>query len=485
MILRLLTALWLTAGIALAETPFPLISGDQPLGLDTLVAIGFANSPSLKQTTLDTKLNTIGKMNAVGNFLPSVSLGMTFSQTHFRTTTYTKPDGSVGTYPIAPQYFTDYHVVWADTGADSSLSNPHLQRYTYRISDGTPILEGDSRNSSIFLSLSETIFEGGRRYFLYRLANTQADIYSLNVVQAKKSLASGIAQQVMLVLTQEKLLDLNKKLRDQQKDAFDLAKARFDVGAVTELDVLQAEILLNSAENNVTTTQRDLQAQREALNQLLGIDLRSNFPIAEAGPVSPYTFDIDQLVTEAYGNRTDLQVAGLSVQRSQHNVNLNKSDYMPVITLGGQFSRSEQSGKQNDWTLSPRNRNNSVSLSLRWNLFDGFTREYTLQTQRIARDKTIEQERQLRLSVAKDVRDAYYNLEKVYDQLRITNRNRDLAERTLNLERERYRLGAASALDLRDAQVTYAKAETDNLQKTLESQSSLIALELAVGKNLR
>jgi outer membrane protein len=484
MILRILTALLLTACIALAETPFPLINSDQPLGLDTLVAIGFANSPSLKQTTLDTKLNTIGKMNAVGNFLPSVSLGMTFSQTHYRTTTYMKPDGSVGTYPIAPQQYTDYQVVWADTGADGSLSNPHLQQYTYS-SVGTPILEGDSRNSSIYLSLSETIFEGGRRYFLYRLAHTQANINSLNVVEAKKSLAGGIAQQVMLVNTQEKLLDLNKKLRDQQKDAYDLAKARFDVGAVTELDVLQAEILLNTAENNVTTAERDLQAQRETLNQTLGIDLRSSFPIAEAGPISPYTFDIDQLVTEAYRNRTDLQVAGLSVDRSQYNVNMNKSDYLPVISLGAQFSRSEQSGKQTDWTLSPRNRNNAYSLSLRWNLFDGFTREYNVQTQRVARDKIIEQERQLQLSVAKDVRDAYYNLEKVYDQLRITNRNRDLAERTLNLERERYRLGAASALDLRDAQVTYAKAETDNLQKILESQSSLIALELAVGKSLR
>jgi outer membrane protein len=479
MILRILTALSLIACIALAETPFPLINSDQPLGLDTLVAIGFANNPSLKQTTLDTKLNTIGKMNAVGNFLPSVSLGMTFSQQHYRTKTYTRLDGSVGTYPT--QQFTDYQIAW-DTSATGALTNPRLEQ---SIVQGTPIPEGDSRNSSIYLSLSETLFEGGRRYFLYRLATTQANINSLNVVEAKKSLAGGIAQQVMLVNTQEKLLDLNKKLRDQQKDAYDLAKARYDVGAVTELDVLQAEILLNTAENNVTTAERDLQAQREALNQTLGIDLRSKFLIAEAGPVSPYTFDIDQLVTEAYGNRTDLQVAGLTVQRSQHNVNMNKSDYLPVISLGAQFSRSEQSGKQTDWTLSPRNRNNSYSLNLRWNLFDGFTREYNLQTQRVARDKTIEQERQLQLSVAKDVRDAYYNLEKVYDQLRITNRNRDLAERTLNLERERYRLGAASALDLRDAQVTYAKAETDNLQKILESQSSLIALELAVGKSLR
>jgi outer membrane protein TolC len=76
-------------------------------------------------------------------------------------------------------------------------------------------------------------------------------------------------------------------------------------------------------------------------------------------------------------------------------------------------------------------------------------------------------------------------LNNVFNQLQITTRNRELAERQLNLERERYRLGATSALALRDAQVVYAQAETDHLQKMLEYQSSLIALELAVGRPVR
>ncbi len=83
------------------------------------------------------------------------------------------------------------------------------------------------------------------------------------------------------------------------------------------------------------------------------------------------------------------------------------------------------------------------------------------------------------------MRDAYYNLEKVFKESQITEQNRDLAERQLNLERERYRLGATSQLALRDAQFVYAQAETENLQKVLEYQSTLIALELAVGKPLR
>lgn len=473
----------LVAGTALAQTRFPVIRSETPLSLDSLISLGVQYNPGVRQTTLDTKLNRIGRLNAVGNFLPSVSVGASFSQSHDRRPTYTNPDGSISSYPINPVISTNYVVQW-EMMADSTLSNPKLVQVNDTI-PGTGVPVSDNRSSNWSLSLSESIFEGGRRISLYRLAKTQEQINNLSVLDQKKALAAQIAQQAVLVLTQEKLLDLDKKLRDQRKDAYDLAKARFEVGAVTELDVLQAQIELGTAENTITSAERDLQALREGLNQLLGISLESRYPIESMGEVSPFEFDINHLVADAYANRTDFTIAELTVKRSNQNLNVYRSEYLPTASLTYQYSRSQQSGKNEDWTLDPKNENSYYGLSLRWNLFDGFSREYNLTTQKIARDKAIESERQMRLQLERDVRDAYYNLEKVYNQLQITARNRDLAERTLNLERERYRLGATSSLGLRDAQVTYAQAETEHLQKTLEYHSSLIALELAVGKRLR
>ncbi len=460
------------AGTALAQPPFPTINSTTPLSMDSLVALGFQYSPAFRQTALDTRLNSIGRLNAIGNFLPTIGVGMSFSQTHYRNPTFTNPDGSVSTYPIT---FEENYVQWDSAGL------PHLATRT--VTQEVP--EGDSRSSSMYLSIDESLFEGGRRYFLYRVARAQEEINNLSVVDGQKSLTRRIAQQVMVVLTQEQLLVLNQRLLDQRKDALALAKARFDVGAVTELDVLQAEIKVGSAENAVTSVEQAVQGQQEVLNELLGIDIKSRFPMPAAEAITPLEFNIDSLVTSAYTNRTDLAIADLTVKRATHTINIGKADYLPSVSLGMQISRSEQSGKRENWTVTPRNENTSYALSLRWNLFNGFTREYNIATQRVARDRAMENLRQLRLSVDRAVRDAYYNLNNVFNQLQITTRNRELAERQLNLERERYRLGATSALALRDAQVVYARAETDHLQKMLEYQSSVIALELAVGRPIR
>jgi outer membrane protein len=312
----------------------------------------------------------------------------------------------------------------------------------------------------------------------------QENINNTNVENARKNLAAQIAEQVMVVQTQEQLVALDKRLRDQRKDALDLAQARFTVGAVTELDVMQAEIDLNTAENTLSSAGRALESQREGLNQIIGIDLRSTYPLEQAQSLSPYQFNVDSLVDVAYASRSDLRVANLTSQRTAQSLKMQYSNYLPTLSLSAQFSRSEASGTHVGWTLSPRNVNNRYGLNLSWNIFDGFTREYNIEQQRVAQAQAKESERQLQLSVAKDVHNAYFNLVNTFNQIQLTSRNRDLAERRLNLERERYRLGAASQLDLRDAEVTYAQAETSNLQTVLSYQSSVIALELAVGRPL-
>ncbi len=456
-----------------AEDRLTRIDSQSPLSLDSLVSIGLQNNPQVRQSELGLRLNRIGDLAAIGRFLPTISLGLNFSESQFENRTFVNPDGSVSSLPVT---FEDVIIVF-----DDSAQTFRLDTVTFTQNPS----EGKSRSSSWNVNANLSLFEGGQRIFLYRIAQAQKKINTLSVEEAHKTLTRNVAQQVVGVLTLEKVVALNNRLRDQRKDAHDLAKARFEVGAVTELDVLQAEIELGTAENAIASAERELEKQREVLNQTLGIDLESRFPIAEAVEFSPYQFELDNMIDQAWQNRTDLEIAVLQSKQARDNVGYSKGAYLPRVSIGASRSASEQSGADQSFTLDPRNRNTTYYMSLNWNIFDGFAREYDVASKKVSLSRARESERDLRLSVERSVREAFRNLETVYDQMQTTNRNRDLANRTLELERERYRLGATSALSLRDAQVTYERAETDHLQKELEYQSSLIALELAVGKAVR
>jgi outer membrane protein TolC len=471
---KLLLALLLCPAILQAAEPAnPRIISSVPLGLDSLRHIAQKYNPDVRKAALDTKINRIGKASAVGAFLPTVTVGLQFSENQYYSPTFLNPDGSVSTYPVS---YTDTVFYW---DADSQKVKTRIESYTREAE------QGKNRNSSMYLSLQETIFQGGQRLFELRQALKQADLNDANLLNAQKTLDQAVAEKMVLVLIAEKMVTLSQKLLEQRKDALELAKARFDVGTVTQLDVLQAEIDLGTAENDSSSAKRDLQASREGLNELLGIDLESSYPLEDIFVIGPLQYDLDNLVTAAYENRTDLRMAELSAGIANDAVGIVYGSYLPVVTTGVTFSRSEQSGASESFTLSPRSRNTSYSLSAHWPLFDGLSRERSVVSARISRDQAQEGLRALRLSIEKAVRDGYYNLQKVFEQSLITERNRDLAEKTLDLERERYRLGATSQLNLRSAQLTYAQAETQNLSKILEYHSQLIALELAVGKKLR
>ena len=469
----LLALLLCPAILCAAEAENPRIISSVPLGLDSLRHIARKYNPDVRKAALGTKINRIGKASAVGAFLPTVTVGLQFSENQYYYPTFLKPDGSVETYPIIR---TDTVAYW----------DANSQQWLARVDTSTlEAEEGKNRSSSMYLSLQETIFQGGQRLFELRQALKQADLNDATLLNTQKGLDQAVAEKMVLVLIAEEMVTLSQKLLQQRKDALELARARFEVGSVTQLDVLQAEIDVGTAENDSSSAKRDLQASREGLNELLGIDLESSYLLEDISVIGPLQYDLGALVTAAYDNRTDLRMAELSAGIANDAVGIVYGSYLPVVTAGVTFSRSEQSGASESFTLSPRSRNTSYSLSAYWPLFNGLTRERSVVSARIARDQARESQRALRLSIEKAVRDGYYNLQKVFEQSLITERNRALAEKTLELERERYRLGATSQLNLRSAQLTYAQAETQNLSKILEYHSQLIALELAVGKRLR
>jgi len=69
--------------------------------------------------------------------------------------------------------------------------------------------------------------------------------------------------------------------------------------------------------------------------------------------------------------------------------------------------------------------------------------------------------------------------------VRLEERNRALAAEQLRLAQERYRVGAASFLELSDAETIRARADRAHLAAVYAFHEALAALEAAVGRRLR
>ncbi len=470
-----------STGLAAPEAEeTPLISVSHSLSPDDLYEIALRNNPDHQKNLQNASLAGSNMRSALGTLLPSVDVGFSISQNDFYNPTYIESDGSVSQYPLEVEEYVMMEYVESSTGVKWLALNPD-STVTRTIS----IPDDETRSSRGWISIQETINLGGQQYFNIKNAKISNRIDNLAVNSSELNLYFSVRQNYYNVLAYRRFLDLAHRVLEQRTEQLRLAQARYDVGSVTELDVLQAEIDVGNQENAVIEAENNVKMAVEALNAIIGVDLDSEYELVDEFNLFSPEYDLGELTREAVISRPDyLQYVEME-RYNKNSVNIQRGQFLPNLTASLSHTRSENSGTNVAFTTNPRNRNTSLGLTLSWNLFSGFSDASNYQTSRVALNNARHDRKQQELTIEQEVRQAYYQLMQTYEQSRVTAKNRELASRQLVLEQERYRLGATSQLNLRTAQVTFEQAEADHIANIFNFWSALAALENAVGKRLQ
>ena len=134
-----------------------------------------------------------------------------------------------------------------------------------------------------------------------------------------------------------------------------------------------------------------------------------------------------------------------------------------------------------DFRKSPR----SYSIFISMPIFDNLQRETTLQRNIIARDNARHVVRQTELALTSNVTEALRNLQTAQRTVELNNVNAAAAREQLSFAEERYRVGAATFLDVTTSRGTFEQAQIDRLNAIYDYHRSFAALENAVGRPLR
>src|SRR5690606_35920215 len=127
----------------------------------------------------------------------------------------------------------------------------------------------------------------------------------------------------------------------------------------------------------------------------------------------------------------------------------------------------------------------SAQLRVSVPIFLGLARERQVEQARAAADDARHQRRAAELRLRTEVQAAHGALVTAYRTALLQERNRQAADEALRLARERYRLGAASFLELSEAETAKARADREHLTALYGFHEALASLERASGTRLR
>ena len=271
------------------------------------------------------------------------------------------------------------------------------------------------------------------------------------------------------------------------------ARARFNAGVNTKLEVLEAETQLARDRNILTTNLRDQNQQRRNLARVL--DLPQDVTPTAATPARPmgsWEPSLQESIVAAYNYSEELDqlILDISINNSQANASL--AAVQPVVRFVNSTSASRTEGQNGQTSRSDIDMGdftygvqNSTALTASWRLFDGGRARAEYRRSKQAAEES-------RLNFARTRDQIRFQVESSFFGLRAAIQNIDttatevLASReSLRLSQLRVQAGVGvqrevvnSQRDLTQAELKYARAITDynrNLA-TLQRRTGLDAL---------
>ena len=300
---------------------------------------------------------------------------------------------------------------------------------------------------------------------------------------AQIGLIASVANTYLSLLADEELLAITQQTLATREESFKLSQLRFDNGISSELDLRQAESLLETARISLAQLQRQRALDKNLLSLLLGQPLTAELalalPAGQGLADTPVLADVPAgLPSDLLTRRPDIRQAEQQLLAANANIGAARAAFFPRISLtasagsaSSHLSGLFQSGSYG-WTLAPQ---------LFLPLFDAGRNRAGLDASKAGRDIAVAQYEKAIQTAFREVADALAGRATLGEQLRAQQALANAEAVRFKLSDLRYQNGIASQLDLLDAQRSLFAARQAVVQTRLLQLQNQVTLYKTLG----
>ncbi|MBN2226626.1 MAG: TolC family protein [candidate division Zixibacteria bacterium] len=342
------------------------------------------------------------------------------------------------------------------------------------------IVSGVSKFYGLGISGSMTLFNGGRSIFNYLGARADKKRMEYLLESTEQDIILTVKQTYFNYLKAQDNQKNSEEAVKRGEEQYKLASSRYEVGAASKSDVLKAQVqygndklMLLAAENAVKTTHANL-------CYLIGIDVNSGVEFSTQFQQREYENTEENALKYGLAHHPGLLASVKNVTSAQYDVKSAWGRFLPSVSInvsrdysGSTWSEvSKLDDIDGQWTIST-----SISIPI----FEQFGRKYELSRSRALLNNARVAESYTRNYIAAEIKRAFLEQERTKQALVVAEETVAAAKEDFNLVQEKYNLGAATILEVLDAQVSLVEAENSLVEARYDYNLSVASLEKAMG----
>lgn len=363
----------------------------------------------------------------------------------------------------------------------SVLDNNSIQNTSQTRQDGTTVSLDNAKNNNLNygVNLDWTIFDGMK---MFARLDQLKELQKLGDAELKRTILMKTSQVNLayydLVQQQQQLaaLDTTIVISNQR---LTLAQNRFTIGKASKLEVLNAQVDLNSDQVALLRMKESYANTKILLNQHLARDPKIDFKVADEVIVDNQLI-LAELIDLAEKQNPTLEAQIINKRVAELQLKQIKANRYPSLSLntGYNFNDSQSSL---GFTSQSSSKGLNYGFSASMNLFDGFNQHRNEKIAKLDIENTQIAIEQQNMTLKTQLNTAFQTYLTNLELIKLESDNEIIAKQNLDITLDKFRIGTITTIEFRTAQLNYINAKLRYSNAQYDAKLSEIALKELAG----
>jgi outer membrane protein TolC len=362
--------------------------------------------------------------------------------------------------------------------------NNNSQKQT--LSDGTKRDKSGLKSNNITsqLALNWTLFDGLKMFITRDRLEQLVELGELEIKNQVVNTVATVINNYYNIVRQKQQLKAIEEQMSIDSERVRLAQYRLDVGVGIKPDLLQSKIDLNAQKAAQLQQQALIEQLKEQLNQAMALPQFTMFDVADTIMINT-NISLGEVLSSAEKNNPSVLVAKKNIDIANLLLKERKADLFPTVSFNSayNFNRTTNQAVLNSFsTLFNQVSGFNYGLTASIPILNNFNSRRQIRQAKWTIDyQQIVYENQRSVTTL-NVINAFQNYEQQKKALALEEENILLARENLDIVFQTYKLGAATLLQLKEAQNSLADADNRLIEARYNAKVSETELRRLSGQ---
>lgn len=331
-------------------------------------------------------------------------------------------------------------------------------------------------------SVKQPLFAGFSILNRYEIAALGLDVAIINEKLVRQNIIFEANNIYFSLLKAQKLLAVAEDTVKNIEAQTEVARNFYQVGMTPLNDLLQAQVELANAKQNLVIAQNNLEAASSNFNTFLRRPINSPVQIQDVLVYTPLEKDLDYCLETAQRNRLEIRIADRKVEIAEKELKLAKKDYYPTVTLEGNLY-----SLGTDWNVDGGAGINDphrwdIQATAQWNFWEWGRTTYGVKEKLSRVSQAGHEKAEVQENLNLEVKRAFLKTIETEKNIVTSEKAIEQAKENLRINQERYKEQVSTTTDVLDAQTLLSRTMTNYYNALYDLKISKASLSRAMGQ---